>query len=71
MTSDQNNWAVEKPYIERQLSDLKSSLGIITDELSEIRTELRAYKRAAQFLIAIGSVVGAVLGWFAKAFGKA
>lgn len=70
MTSGESNWAVEKHYVERQLDDLKASVGVITAELSEIRTELRAYKRAAQFLIALGSVVGMALGWFAKAMGK-
>lgn len=71
MASGESNWAVEKHYVERQLDDLKASVGVITAELSEIRTELRAYKRAAQLLIAIGSVCGAVIGWFAKAMGKA
>ncbi len=71
MTSGESNWAVEKHYVERQLDDLKDSVGVITAELSEIRTELRAYKRAAQFLVALGSMIGIVLGWFAKAMGKA
>lgn len=71
MTEEQSNWAVEKHYVERQLDDLKASVGLITAELSEIRTELRAYKRAAQFLVALGSMIGIVLGWFAKAMGKA
>lgn len=65
-------------YVDYRLDDLKrgqehqaSVLEGVVSKLSEIETELRAYKRAAQLLVALGSFLGAVLGWFAKALGKA
>lgn len=65
-------------YVDYRLDDLKAGqvhqaavLDTVMAKLAEIETELRAYKRAAQILIAIGSLFGAVVGWFAKAMGKA
>lgn len=65
-------------YVDYRLDDLKAGqmhqgkvLETLMEKLSEIETELRAYKRAAQLLIALGSFLGAILGWFAKAAGKA
>lgn len=77
MSDELNGWPYDKRYVEGQLKDLKASqaaqssmLERVEAKLTEIETELRAYKRAAQFLIALGSAVGVVLGWFAKAMGK-
>lgn len=70
MNDSSDNWGIEKPYIVRQLTELKDSMDSITAKLAEIETELRAYKRAAQFLIGLGSFIGLVVGWFAKAMGK-
>lgn len=70
MNDISDNWGIEKPYIVRQLTELKDSMDSITAKLAEIETELRSYKRAAQFLIGLGSFVGLVIGWFAKAMGK-
>jgi len=78
MTDEPNGWPYDKRYVEGQLKDLKASqaaqssmLERVEAKLTEIETELKAYKRAAQMLIAIGSLFGAVIGWFAKAMGKA
>lgn len=69
--NSRDNWTAEKPYITKQLDALRESMDSMAEKLGEIETELRAYKRAAQFLIALGSAVGLILGWFAKAIGKA
>ena len=65
-------------YVDYRLDDLKRGqdhqagvLEGVVAKLAEIETELRAYKRAAQLLMALGTFLGAVLGWFAKALGKA
>lgn len=78
MSEELSGWPYDKRYVEGQLQDLKASqaaqstmLERVEAKLTEIETELKAYKRAAQILIAIGSVFGAVIGWFAKAMGKA
>lgn len=78
MSDDANGWPYDKRYVEGQLGDLKTSqaaqsvmLERVEAKLTEIETELRAYKRAAQILLAISSAFGIVLGWFAKAMGKA
>lgn len=65
-------------YVDYRLDDLKRGqdhqagvLEGVVAKLAEIETELRAYKRAAQLLMALGTFLGAALGWFAKALGKA
>lgn len=65
-------------YVDYRLDDLKRGqehqAGVLEEvikKLAEIETELKAYKRAAQLLVALGSFLGALFGWFAKAMGKA
>lgn len=74
MTEEPND---NRRYVDYRLDDLKrgqehqaSVLDGVVAKLAEIETELRAYKRAAQMLVALGSLIGAVVGWFAKAIGK-
>lgn len=76
MTHDsRDNWTAEKPYIIKQLDAMRESIDAMSGKLAEIETEIKSeiksYRRVAQILIAIGSLVGAVVGWFAKALGKA
>jgi hypothetical protein len=75
MSDDANE---NRRYVDYRLDDLKEGqehqgrvLETVMRKLSDIEVELRAYKRAVQILVAIGSIFGACLGWFAKALGKA
>lgn len=77
MSDELNGWPYDKRYVEGQLKDLKASqanqssmLERVEAKLAEIETELKAYKRAAQILMALSTFLGAVIGYFAKAFGK-
>lgn len=74
MTEEPND---NRRYVDYRLDDLKrgqehqaSVLDGVVAKLAEIETELKAYKRAAQMLVALGSLIGAMVGWFAKAMGK-
>ena len=74
MTDEPND---NRRYVDYRLDDLKRGqehqagvLEGVVAKLAEIETELKAYKRAAQILMAISTFLGAVIGYFAKAFGK-
>ena len=78
MSDELNGWPYDKRYVEGQLRDLKNGQTLhvtaierVEAKLAEIESELRAYKRAAQILIAIASACGALVGWAAKALGRA
>ena len=75
MTEEPND---NRRYVDYRLDDLKRGqehqagvLDGVVAKLAEIETEHQAYKRAAQLLVALGSFLGALAGWFAKAMGKA
>ena len=77
VSAEFNGWQYDKRYVEGQLRDLKENQGEqgeillrLESKLSEIETELRSFKRAAQILVAIGTAIGAAGGWIVKALGK-